>query len=110
MPLLALLADEHSWVRHNAVSTLARIGPAAREAVPTLATQKEATPAFRPSPERGRKMFVGEAPGRDEDRQGVPFVGRAGQLLTKIISIVALVFKRKSHPSPSNVIIKRVIF
>jgi len=31
-------------------------------------------------------MFVGEAPGRDEDLQGVPFVGRAGQLLTKIIA------------------------
>lgn len=30
-------------------------------------------------------MFVGEAPGRDEDAQGRPFVGRAGQLLTKII-------------------------
>ena len=30
-------------------------------------------------------MFVGEAPGMDEDRQGEPFVGRAGQLLTKII-------------------------
>ena len=31
-------------------------------------------------------MFVGEAPGRDEDVQGRPFVGRAGQLLTKIIN------------------------
>ena len=30
-------------------------------------------------------MFVGEAPGRDEDIQGIPFVGRAGQLLTKMI-------------------------
>jgi uracil-DNA glycosylase len=30
-------------------------------------------------------MFVGEAPGADEDRQGEPFVGRAGELLTKII-------------------------
>jgi DNA polymerase len=30
-------------------------------------------------------MFIGEAPGRDEDEQGIPFVGRAGQLLTKII-------------------------
>ena len=30
-------------------------------------------------------MFIGEAPGRDEDIQGRPFVGRAGQLLTKII-------------------------
>ena len=32
-----------------------------------------------------RLMFVGEAPGADEDRMGEPFVGRAGQLLTKII-------------------------
>src|ERR1700736_5565287 len=30
-------------------------------------------------------MFIGEAPGADEDAQGEPFVGRAGQLLTKII-------------------------
>ena len=35
-------------------------------------------------------MFVGEAPGRDEDRQGEPFVGRAGQLLTKIIEAIDL--------------------
>lgn len=32
-----------------------------------------------------RILFVGEAPGADEDAQGVPFVGRAGQLLTKMI-------------------------
>lgn len=31
-------------------------------------------------------MFVGEGPGRDEDLQGIPFVGRAGQLLTDIIT------------------------
>ena len=31
-------------------------------------------------------MFIGEAPGADEDAQGEPFVGRAGQLLTKIIA------------------------
>lgn len=35
-------------------------------------------------------MFVGEAPGRDEDLQGVPFVGRAGQLLNKILDAVEL--------------------
>ena len=35
-------------------------------------------------------MFVGEAPGADEDEQGVPFVGRAGQLLTKIIEAIEL--------------------
>ena len=35
-------------------------------------------------------MFVGEAPGRDEDLQGEPFVGRAGQLLTDIIKAMKL--------------------
>ena len=35
-------------------------------------------------------MFVGEAPGADEDTQGVPFVGRAGQLLTKMIEAMGL--------------------
>ena len=35
-------------------------------------------------------MFVGEAPGADEDIQGEPFVGRAGQLLTKIIEAIGL--------------------
>jgi DNA polymerase len=35
-------------------------------------------------------MFVGEAPGRDEDEQGLAFVGRAGQLLTKIIEAIGL--------------------
>jgi DNA polymerase len=35
-------------------------------------------------------MFVGEAPGHDEDVQGIPFVGRAGQLLTKIIEAIGL--------------------
>ena len=35
-------------------------------------------------------IFVGEAPGRDEDQQGIPFVGRAGQLLTKIIEAIGL--------------------
>jgi uracil-DNA glycosylase len=35
-------------------------------------------------------MFVGEAPGRDEDLQGKPFVGRAGQLLTRIIEAIGM--------------------
>lgn len=35
-------------------------------------------------------VFVGEAPGHDEDQQGLPFVGRAGQLLTKMIVAMGL--------------------
>lgn len=43
--------------------------------------------------QRARLMFVGEAPGADEDVQGRPFVGRAGQLLTKIIEAIG--FRRE---------------
>ena len=39
---------------------------------------------------KARLMFVGEAPGADEDTQARPFVGRAGQLLTKIIEAIGL--------------------
>jgi DNA polymerase len=42
---------------------------------------------------QARLMFVGEAPGADEDAQSRPFVGRAGQLLTKIIEAIG--FKRE---------------
>jgi len=35
-------------------------------------------------------MFVGEAPGAEEDRQGIPFVGAAGQLLTRMIEAIGL--------------------
>ena len=39
---------------------------------------------------QARVMFIGEGPGEDEDRQGVPFVGRAGQLLTRMIHAMGL--------------------
>ena len=35
-------------------------------------------------------MFVGEAPGAEEDRQGLPFVGRAGQLLNQMLEGIGL--------------------
>jgi DNA polymerase len=37
-----------------------------------------------------RVMFIGEAPGADEDRQGLPFVGQSGQLLDKMLSTIGL--------------------
>lgn len=46
-------------------------------------------------------MFIGEAPGADEDEQGEPFVGRAGQLLTKIIEAMGL---RRSDVYIGNVL------
>lgn len=45
---------------------------------------------FGSGSEKATLMFVGEAPGYEEDIQGEPFVGRAGQLLTKIIQAIDL--------------------
>ena len=39
---------------------------------------------------QARLMLVGEAPGADEDRQGLPFVGRAGQLLDRMLASISL--------------------
>ncbi|MHA1188918.1 MAG: uracil-DNA glycosylase [Alphaproteobacteria bacterium] len=38
----------------------------------------------------GRVMFVGEAPGREEDKMGLPFVGRSGQLLDRMLAAIGL--------------------
>jgi len=45
---------------------------------------------FGEGPEDARFMLVGEAPGEDEDLSGRPFVGRAGQLLDKVLEAVGL--------------------
>lgn len=58
-----------------------------------LATQGRSQVVFGEGNEQATLMFIGEGPGRDEDEQGRPFVGRAGQLLEKIIQAMGL--KRK---------------
>jgi DNA polymerase len=50
---------------------------------------------------QARLMFVGEAPGRDEDIEGLPFVGRSGQLLNRMIAAIGL---RRSDVYIANVI------
>ncbi len=47
-------------------------------------------PVFGSGNADAQLMFVGEAPGAEEDRQGLPFVGRAGQLLTQLLGEVGL--------------------
>jgi DNA polymerase len=49
-----------------------------------------------------RIMLIGEAPGRDEDMQGLPFVGRAGQLLDKMLASINL--SRKENVYITNVL------
>ena len=56
---------------------------------------------YRGSP-RARIMFVGEAPGRDEDLDGRPFVGRAGQLLDRMLAAIGL--------DESNVHITNIVY
>src|SRR5262249_9753130 len=45
---------------------------------------------FYRGPPRARLMLIGEAPGREEDLAGKPFVGRAGQLLDKMLAAIGL--------------------
>ncbi len=55
-----------------------------------LSTQGRTQVVFGHGDPQAHLMFVGEGPGRDEDEQGSPFVGRAGQLLNKIIEAMKL--------------------
>ena len=55
-----------------------------------------------------RVMLIGEAPGRDEDIQGKPFVGRSGQLLDRMLAAVGL--SRTAQDRESAVFITNVIF
>jgi DNA polymerase len=65
----------------------ADIGDCTRCILHTLGRRQVVFGAGNP---RADLMFVGEAPGADEDLQGEPFVGQAGQLLTKIIAAIDL--------------------
>ncbi len=77
----------------SAKETLAELGAIASEiaackACPLHAERTQTVPGQgNPQPEI---LFVGEAPGKDEDEQGLAFVGRAGQLLTKMIEAMGL--------------------
>ncbi|HEU5192741.1 MAG TPA: uracil-DNA glycosylase [Methylomirabilota bacterium] len=60
------------------------------------------TIAFGSGSPRARLMVVGEGPGEEEDKQGKPFVGRAGQLLTKMLESVG--FDRERDAYIANVV------
>lgn len=85
-----------------AATSLAEL-KAALEAFDGCALKRTATnTVFADGVAEGRVMLIGEAPGRDEDRIGKPFVGRAGQLLDKMLASIAL--DRKSNAYITNVI------
>jgi DNA polymerase len=83
-------------------TTLAEL-KAAMEAYDGCALKRTATnTVFADGVAEGRIMLIGEAPGRDEDRIGKPFVGRAGQLLDKMLAAIEL--DRKANAYITNVI------
>jgi uracil-DNA glycosylase family 4 len=85
-----------------AANTLAEL-QAALEAFDGCALKRTATnTVFADGVASGGIMLIGEAPGRDEDRSGKPFVGRAGQLLDKMLASIGL--DRKQNAYITNVI------
>jgi uracil-DNA glycosylase len=85
-----------------AATTLAEL-KAALEAFDGCALKRTSTnTVFADGVATGQVMLIGEAPGREEDRIGKPFVGRAGQLLDKMLGSIAL--DRKTNAYITNVI------
>lgn len=76
--------------RAQDAQTLAELEATLKEfdGCPLKATAKNT--CFARGSDAARVMFIGEGPGRDEDLQGRPFVGRAGQLLDKMLAAVGL--------------------
>jgi len=86
----------------GAATSLAEL-KAAMEAFEGCALKRTANnTVFADGVAEGRVMLIGEAPGRDEDRIGKPFVGRAGQLLDKMLASIGL--DRQKNAYITNVI------
>ena len=77
-----------SQQKHNALCSLAAIVAKCRRCNELAATRKQTV--FGVGDPNARIMFIGEAPGADEDAQGEPFVGEAGHLLNKIVTACKL--------------------
>lgn len=94
-PLAASAGIASAAAPRDAAATVAELAAVAREVAACTAcrlceTRTNTVPGV--GDPRAELLFVGEAPGHDEDVRGEPFVGRAGQLLDKIIA--ALGFRR----------------
>ncbi len=85
---ITAVADDELGALSSLGALQAHIGPACTRC--KLCTLGRRQVVFGVGNPEADLMFVGEAPGSDEDVQGIPFVGRAGQLLTKIIEAIEL--------------------
>src|SRR6202022_667792 len=109
-----LVNELHAWLAWAEESGLQNLAPESRQTEPVKVEPKVKLPllddvrtelgectrcklhrtrsniVFGVGNPEARLMFVGEAPGEDEDLQGFPFVGKAGQLLTKMIEAMGM--------------------
>ena len=74
----------------DAAASLGRLGKKVAVCTECALSGTRTNTVFGAGDPKTKVMFVGEAPGRDEDLKGEPFVGRAGQLLNKILAAIEL--------------------
>lgn len=77
------IMEDSKWQNHDALKVLSETVAGCTKC-PELVASRTRT-VFADGSFTAEVCFIGEAPGADEDVQGVPFVGRAGQLLTRVI-------------------------
>lgn len=85
--LLSMTSEEREEAR-SALWELTKKNALACKACPLGATRTNVV--FGDGNPRSTLMFIGEGPGADEDERGLPFVGKAGQLLTQILTAVKI--------------------
>ncbi len=85
--LLRLSPDERAQMKRELWEKIKR-NTLACSACPLAATRAKVV--FGDGDPESKLMFIGEGPGADEDAQGLPFVGRAGQLLTQILTAAGI--------------------
>lgn len=88
--LLDMTTEEREKAR-GALWQLVRASALTCTACPLAATRSKVV--FGDGDPKSRLLFIGEGPGADEDAQGLPFVGRAGQLLTQILTAAEIARK-----------------
>jgi uracil-DNA glycosylase len=99
LPATDPVAEAEASARH--AQTLDQLR-AAMAAYPHCELQKGARNlVFSDGQPGARVMIVGEAPGRDEDISGLPFVGEAGQLLNRMLAAIGM---DRAHPDPARAV------
>jgi len=77
-------------IDHSPVETLSKLEKSVSICKACILCETRTQTVFGTGSSHAKIMFIGEAPGAEEDKQGKPFVGRAGQLLTQMLKAIQL--------------------